>query len=218
MASALLIDFGGVLTTDIFVSFGDFSVASGLPREAIRDAFAGDEEARRLLVELETGRLPTADFDARFAALLGGRHGVEVASDGLTDRLAAGLRLDERMVEIASTVRAAGVPTVLVSNSMGYEAYGLLDLDSFFDGVVLSGRVGVRKPSRRIYAIGAELAGFDPAECLLLDDVELNLAGAARLGIAGVHHTDPELSAAALETHFGIPLATAAGRRTAAQR
>jgi putative hydrolase of the HAD superfamily len=104
------------------------------------------------------------------------------------------------------------VPTALVSNSMGYGAYGMLDLEASFDVVILSGRVGVRKPSRRIYAAAAEALGVDPAECVLVDDLEQNLSGAARLGVVGIlhHESDPEATVTALEEHFEVSLPAAA--------
>lgn len=209
---ALLVDFGGVLTTDVFGSFRAFCEAEGLPAEAIREAFASEPEAQRLLVALETGAIPEAEFDAGFAKLLGGLHGVEVTPHEVVERMNGGLRLVDRMVEAIAGVRDSGVPTALVSNSMGYGAYGLLDLEASFDVVILSGHVGVRKPSRRIYAAAAEALGVDPAECVLVDDLEQNLSGAARLGVVGIlhHESDPEATVAALEEHFGVSLPAAA--------
>jgi putative hydrolase of the HAD superfamily len=209
---ALLVDFGGVLTTDVFASFRAFCEESGLPAEAIREAFADEPEAQRLLVGLETGAISEAEFDRAFAALLGGLHGIDVSPTEVVERMNGGLALVERMVEAIAGVRAAGVPTALVSNSMGYGAYDMLDLDACFDVVILSGRIGVRKPSRRIYAAAAEALGVDPPECVLVDDLEQNLSGAARLGVVGILHreTDPEATVAALEEHFGVSLSAAA--------
>jgi putative hydrolase of the HAD superfamily len=205
---ALLVDFGGVLTTDVFGSFRAFCEEEGLPDEAIREAFGNEPEAQRLLVGLETGAIDEAEFDPAFAALLGGLHGVEVSGHEVTERMNNGLRLVDRMVEAIAAVRAGGVPTALVSNSMGYGAYGMLDLEASFDVVILSGRVGVRKPSRRIYAAAAEALGVDPAECVLVDDLEQNLSGAARLGVVGIlhHESDPEATVKALEEHFDVSL------------
>ena len=89
---------------------------------------------------------------------------------------------------------------------MGYDAYSLVDFEELFDATVLSGQVGVRKPSRRIYRLGAEAAGVDVAECVLVDDIDRNLAGAARIGVAGILHAEPEATAAELERHLGLDL------------
>ena len=42
----LLLDFGGVLTTNVFDSFREFCVAEGLPPDAVRDRFMKDPMAR----------------------------------------------------------------------------------------------------------------------------------------------------------------------------
>lgn len=205
-ARALLLDFGGVLTTSVFESFAAFSRTCGLPDDAVRSALVADEAARRLLVEAETDRISEAEFNRRFAAALGEAHGIAVPAEDLVGQLNRGLRPVKGMVDVTTTVRAAGVPTVLVSNSLGYGAYEMLELDSLFDAQILSGKVGIRKPSRAIYAMGAEAAGVAPDECVMVDDLEQNLSGAARLGIEGILHTDAATTATALERHFGIKI------------
>ena len=67
---ALIVDYGGVLTTDVFASFRAFCEAEGLPPDTVRDRFRSDPEARDLLAGLETGALGVAAFEPRFAGLL----------------------------------------------------------------------------------------------------------------------------------------------------
>ncbi|EKA60433.1 HAD family hydrolase [Janibacter hoylei] len=186
-AAALLVDFGGVLTVPLERAFGALSVESGLdPRTALR-LLATHEGARTALGEHEVGRLDDEGFEDAFAAAIaevGGR----VEARGLLARLAHHLDLDEPMVDLVREVRAAGVPVALVSNSLGRDCYARVDLDELFDVTVISGQVGVRKPSRRIYAIAADRLGLAPEQCVMVDDLEHNLVGAARLGIRGIHH------------------------------
>ena len=187
-ARALLIDFGGVLTSDVFAAFSAFCVGAGLPADAMRDAFRSDEEARRLLVEHETGRLGEEAFGLAFARRLSELTGVEVSGEALIERATLALEPDHAMVEAVTALHAGGVPTVLVSNTLGYAAYEWCDLDAMFDAVVLSGRVGVRKPSREIYRMAVEQAGVEPGDCVMVDDLPHNLAGAERLGIRTLLH------------------------------
>jgi putative hydrolase of the HAD superfamily len=70
--------------------------------------------------------------------------------------------------------------------------------------VVISSEVGVRKPSRRIYAIACERLGVDPRQAVMVDDLQQNLDGAARLGIAGVLHTCAASTRKELSGRFGI--------------
>ena len=69
--TALVVDFGGVLTTSIWPAFADFCEREGLDPDTVRDLFRGDGEALALLRGLETGDLADAEFERRFGELLG---------------------------------------------------------------------------------------------------------------------------------------------------
>jgi epoxide hydrolase-like predicted phosphatase len=180
--TGLIVDYGGVLTTDVFASFRAFCAAEGLEPDAVRDRFRRDPEARRLLEGLETGRLAEAEFEPRFAALL------EVESGKLIDRLFGGMVLDEAMVAGVRAARAAGVRTGLLSNSWGAGRYDRAALAALFDATVISGEVGLRKPDPAIYALAAERLGLAPADCVFVDDLPGNLKPARALGMATVLH------------------------------
>jgi putative hydrolase of the HAD superfamily len=207
---ALLIDFGGVLTTNVFDSYAAFCRAEGLPPDAVRESFASDETAARLLVDAEEGRLSEEEFGALLAARLGERTGIELDPHRLLGRLNAGLLPEAAMASATAAIRASGVTTVLVSNSLGQANYAWCDFDELFDHVVLSGEVGVRKPSRRIFRIAAERAGVAPERCVMVDDLEHNLVGARRLGMRTILHREPSATLAELERVFGLALQPAA--------
>ena len=61
---ALVVDFGGVLTTSIWPAFASFCEGEGLEPETVRELFRGDAEALALLRGLETGALADAEFEA----------------------------------------------------------------------------------------------------------------------------------------------------------
>ncbi|SMC43426.1 HAD family hydrolase [Janibacter indicus] len=207
--AALLIDFGGVLTVPLRRAFGALADDAGLDPDAGLRVLATHEGARAALGEHEVGRLDDEGFEDAFAAALveaGGR----VEPRGLLARLAEHLDLDEPMVDLVREVRAAGVPVALVSNSLGRDCYARVDLDELFDVTVISGQVGVRKPSRRIYRIACERLGVAPGQCVLVDDLEHNLVGAARLGIDGIHHRTADETIPRVRAALGLPTATAA--------
>ena len=190
--SALLIDFGGVLTSSVLDAFRSLSVDLGLAPETALNVLSSNEEARTALIEHEVGRVAEEEFEEAFAAALT-EAGVRVESQGLLARFDAYLDLEESMIETVMEVRRRGVPVALVSNSLGRDCYARIDMEELFDVSVISGKVGVRKPSRRIYRIACEQLGVAPEECILVDDLQNNLDGAARLGIRGVlHRTAPE--------------------------
>ena len=179
----LIVDYGGVLTTDVFASFQAFCEAEGLPPDTVRDRFRADPEARRLLGELETGALAVAEFEPRFAALL------EVESERLIERLFGGMEPDTAMLDGVRAARRAGVRTGLLSNSWGAATtYDPELLEELFDAWVISGEVGLRKPDPAIYELAAERLGLPPAACVFVDDLPGNLKPARALGMATVLH------------------------------
>jgi epoxide hydrolase-like predicted phosphatase len=196
----LLVDFGGVLTTSPFESFKAFCEAEGLEPETIARRFREDRGARELLIGLETGTLPEEEFETRFAAVL------RVEPPGLIDRLFAGSFPEEPMLDAVLKARRAGIRTGLISNSWGTRRYDRPQLAELFDGVVISGEVGIRKPAREIYELGAERVGLVPEQCVFVDDLPFNLGPAEELGMATVHHVTAEQTIAELEELLGVAL------------
>jgi putative hydrolase of the HAD superfamily len=150
----LLVDFGGVLTSNVFASFRDFCVAEGLNPDAVRRLFREDPRALALVRGLETGALGEDQFGERFGELLELDDRV-----GLVERMFGGLRPDEEMLGALRRARAAGIRTGLVSNSMGAGRYDRASFPELFDGVVISGDEGMHKPEPEIYELGCERVG-----------------------------------------------------------
>ena len=196
----LLIDWGGVLTTNLFASFHAHCVRAGIDPRKLVGRFKTDPQARELLVALETGKLPEDEFERRFAELL------EVAPGGLIDGLFKDVHADETMVEAVRRAREGGVRTALVSNSWGVHRYPREMFAELFDGIVISGEEGIRKPSRRMYELGAERAGVPARECVFVDDLPFNLTPARELGMATIHHTDSASTVWELERLLGMAL------------
>jgi putative hydrolase of the HAD superfamily len=198
--SGLLVDYGGVLTSNPFDSFGAFCTEEGIDADAISRSFREDRAARQLLIDLETGRLAEEEFEPQFAEMLG------VNPAQLIDRLFAGSVPDGPMVAAVLNARRRGVRTGLISNSWGTRRYDRAQLSELFDGVVISGEVGIRKPAPEIYRLGAERIGVDPSACVFVDDLPFNLGPAAELGMATLHHTDSQETIAELERLLGVEL------------
>ena len=196
----LLVDWGGVMTGDVFDSFRGFCEAEGLEPDAVRRRFREDRSARELLIGLETGKLAEDEFERRFAAMLG------VQAPHLIERVFAGQTVDEQMVAAVERARGQGVRTGLISNSWGTSRYDRPLLAKLFDGIVISGEVGIRKPAPEIYAMGARSVGLPPSACVFVDDLPFNLTPAAELGMATVHHRRADESITELERLLGVAL------------
>ncbi|MBD0281368.1 MAG: HAD family phosphatase [Thermoleophilaceae bacterium] len=197
----LLVDFGGVLTTNVFDSFRAFCTDEGLDRDAIKRLFKDEPEALRLVRALETGSMSEDEFGERFGKLLGvERHA------GLVGRMFARVRPDETMLDAVRRARAQGVSTGLVSNSMGEGRYERATFAELFDGVVISGEEGVHKPQPEIFLLGAERVGLPPEDCVFVDDLRENCAGAEAVGMTAVLHRGADSTLPRLEELFGVAL------------
>ena len=71
--SALLIDWGGVLTTNLFASFHAYCLSAGIEPADAAGALQQRPEARELLIALEKGELEEADFELQLRGAARGR-------------------------------------------------------------------------------------------------------------------------------------------------
>jgi len=198
----LLVDFGGVLTTNVFQSFREFSEREGLDPDHVKEKFRSDPEALGLLRQLERGEIDVQEFEPRFAAA------IEVEDhDGLVERLFSGIGPDEQMLDAVRSARRAGIRTGLISNSWGEGIrYEESLLEELFDGVVISGDVGLHKPQPEIFELGASKIGVPPTECVFVDDLRENCEGAEAVGMTAILHRGPEKTLPRLEELLGLTL------------
>ena len=201
--SGLLVDFGGVLTTNVFASFRAFCTDEGIDPERITALFRSSPEALVTVRELETGALSEGEFAERFGELLGLDPARRV---GMVDRMFGYIRPDDAMVEALRRARAHGVRTGLISNSMGLDRYDRSSFPELFDGVVISAEVGMHKPQPEIFALGAERAGVAPEECVFVDDLRENCEGAEAVGMTAVLHRGADSTVPRLEELLGVKL------------
>jgi epoxide hydrolase-like predicted phosphatase len=204
MSDALLLDFGGVLTTSVWDSFAAFCRDQGLDDGAVKTLFREDPQALAELRELETGRLSESEFERRLGERLG------LTDPGhLIDSMFAGMRPEPTLVDATRRARAAGVRTGLISNSWSTGHYDRDFLGELFDAVVISAEVGMHKPQPQIYLLAAERVGVEPSGCIFVDDLRENCDGAEAVGMTAVLHRDPNDTVARLEQLLGVELARA---------
>jgi len=186
---AVVCDFGGVLTTPLGDAFAAWSMESGVPLEDLGAAMAAaaEKQGEHPLFMLEKGAISEDDFLARLQAELGD----ELRLDGMFDVWWRHLERNPEMIELMRSLRGRGLRMALLTNNVReWEPRWrpmLPELDEIFEVVVDSGFVGMRKPERPIYELTLErLGGVSAAECLFVDDMELNCDTARELGMTAV--------------------------------
>ena len=199
--TALLVDFGGVLTTSVWDSFADFCREKGLDEDAVKSLFREDADALADLRGLETGAIAEGEFERRLAKRLE----LDEASD-LIDSMFRGMKPCEPMVATVRAARASGVHTGLVSNSWSTSHYDRTMLAELFDAAVISAEVGLHKPQPEIYLLASERLGVEPEGCVFVDDLRENCAGAEAVGMTPILHRDPAQTVAQLQELLGFTM------------
>ena len=154
------------------------------------------------LFELEKGRIPEAEFVAMLEAELPDGQRLE----GLRDSYFRHLHPNPEMIEFMRTLRERGLRMALLTNNVRewepqWRAM-LPDIDRIFELVVDSAFVGMRKPEPEIYDLTVQRLGegLTAAECMLVDDIEVNCTAAAELGMHAVRFVDSAQAIADVES------------------
>jgi len=211
-SQALIVDWGGVLTSDVDRSMGlwadqerldlmDFGIVMSdwFGRDGRTESFVNPVHA------LERGEIEVPDFEVKLAEGLSARAGRYIAPQGLIERLFQNFTHAHDMTALVRRAKAAGIKTALLSNSWG-EMYPEHLFDGMFDVMVISGRVGMRKPEPRIYHHTVELLSVEPQACVFVDDMPRNVVAAVGLGMVGIHHVSYERTANELDVLFDVRL------------
>ena len=215
----MLFDFGGVILSSPFEAFNRYEAEVGLPLDTIRRINATDPDDNAW-ARFERGEYGADAFVDAFEAEA---HELGFEVDGT--RVIASLRgvIRPAMVEALRRCSAEFKTAMLTNNftpptdESGTEAMvsdpgvdgdgaSLVEIHELFDEIVESSVVGVRKPEPRFYEIACERLGVDPAECVFLDDLGINLKPARAMGMQTIKVVDPDVALDELEAIVGIPL------------
>jgi putative hydrolase of the HAD superfamily len=208
--TAVLWDFGGVLTTSPFDAFAAFETASSLPPGFIRKLNSTNPDTNAW-ARLERNQATVEQFVAAFE-LEAKEAGYSIDATDLLATLSGKLR--PAMVEAVRRCHARLKTALLTNNFMaggvthsepdtpsGYAP--VLDL---FDVVIESSKTGIRKPDPRFYQAACEQLGIHPADAVMLDDLGVNLKPARAMGMRTIKVVDPDAALAELEQVVGFPL------------
>ncbi|HEX5622612.1 MAG TPA: HAD family phosphatase [Solirubrobacteraceae bacterium] len=205
MISAVISDFGGVLTKPLMNAFNRVQDDMALPIEAYGPAFAHslEHDGVHPLFALERGEISEPEFMARlergFAAVLGR----EVSLHGFGEQLMAAMEPNQELFDHYALLRREhDLRFALCTNNVReWEARwrALLPIDELFEVVVDSAFVGARKPEPEIYAITLERLGVPAEACVFIDDLEPNVDAAKTAGMHGIVHRDTAQTIAELE-------------------
>jgi putative hydrolase of the HAD superfamily len=204
-------DFGGVLTTPLMDSFAAFQDQTGIQPEALGRAMQriAEAEGEHPLFELEKGRISEAAFLDRVQGELTADLGHVPEMHGFRDIYFNALRPNRPMIELMRSLRGRGLRMALLTNNVReWEPLwrSMMPVDEIFELIVDSAFVGMRKPEPEIYELTLDrlrerdgLADLVAQECVFVDDIEVNVEAAARLGMRAVRFRSNDQAIAEIE-------------------
>ncbi|GGC45049.1 HAD-IA family hydrolase [Chelatococcus reniformis] len=207
MIEAVIWDFGGVLTSSPFDAFALFERERGLPRDFLRTVNATNH-LDNAWAKVERNEVDGDTFDRLFAeeskAL-----GHEVRGNDIIPLLSGDLRpaMVEALRRISERLKTGCITNNLVASaSDNPKSIYKAEVMALFGHVIESAKIGLRKPDPRIYAMMVEALGVDPARCVYIDDLGVNLKPAREMGMTTIKVVDPAVAIAELEKAVGFPL------------
>jgi 2-haloacid dehalogenase len=98
-------------------------------------------------------------------------------------------------VQILGELRDAGYPLCALSN-WSWETFdrirGKFEFLEWFDELVISGKVGLTKPDKAFFMLAAERMRRVPADCLFIDDLQVNIEAASEYDFQTILFTSPQ--------------------------
>jgi putative hydrolase of the HAD superfamily len=211
--SAVIFDFGGVITSSPFEAFNRLEEERGLPQDFIRRVNATNPDTNAWAL-FERAEIDARTFDVRFE-MEAEELGHALAGRDVLAVLSGSIR--PAMVTALDRLRAEGYRLGCITNNVptghgagmarsGDKADAYEQVFARFEHTIESSKAGVRKPDPRIYLMMCEKLGLEPADCIYLDDLGINCKPAAALGMHAIKVTSGEQALADLSAVLGLEL------------
>jgi epoxide hydrolase-like predicted phosphatase len=202
--SAVISDFGGVLTSPLLDAFAAFQDSSGIGIQHLGAAMAAiaERHGSNPLFDLEIGLTSEAEFLAALGGELTVQMDRQVEMHGFGEQYMQYLHPNERLIDYMRELRERGYKLAICTNNVReWESMwrAKLPVDEIFETVVDSAFVGCRKPDPRIYEITLERLGVPAEAALIVDDIDVNCDAARALGMRAVWFRDNDQAIAEIE-------------------
>ncbi len=200
---AVLFDFGGVITTSPFDNFALLEERRGVPTDTIRRINSTNPD-NNAWAQYERNDVDVAGFSALFEAEAAAL-GYDIPGQEVLDCLKTEIR--PFMVDAVRTIRQQYRTAMLTNNfsagdDPGSGSHG--DTKALFEVIIESSKAGVRKPTPRFYELACEALNVEPAACVFLDDLGINLKPARAMGMTTIKVVDPHVALAELGDVLGL--------------
>ncbi len=186
---AVILDFGNVIGFfDHARAYARFAARLGVESADLRRQLH-ERGFSALLADFETGRVTSADFARQTSDLVG----LEIPQGEFERDWGDIFWPNESIVDVVTALHDRGHPLALGSNTNAIHA------DWFrrqfaatlarFDALVLSYQIGVMKPDASFYQACTRALDRPVTDCVFVDDIAENVAGARDAGLAALLYT-----------------------------
>jgi len=201
---AIIFDFGGVLfAIDYLAPVREFEK---LGFGNFQDIY-NQSLQNKVFDELETGKISNDDFLRYLNSLCPGVSPKEILN--AWNSILIGLMHEQ--ADFVATLQEKGYRTFILSNTnaihvdvfekMIDDEYGLDKFTSYFEHVVYSNVLGMKKPYPETFAEVCRKYSLSPEHTLFIDDSAQHVEGAEKAGLIG-HHLEPGETISQLLTKF----------------
>jgi putative hydrolase of the HAD superfamily len=191
--SAVIFDFGGVITSSPFEAFARFEAERGLPDGTIRGVNATNPDTNAW-ARFERAEILPAEFDVEF------RREAEAAGHMISGKDVLALLSGEirpAMVAMLDQLKSEGYILGCITNNVpagkgagmagtAEKAEAVAAIMARFDHIIESSKAGIRKPDPRIYQMMCDALAVPAEACIYLDDLGINCKPAAILGMHAI--------------------------------
>lgn len=186
---AVIWDFGGVFTSSPFEAFTRYEDQNRLPKDFVRSVNAVNIQ-ENAWAKLERSEVTADEFDTLFrneSRALGhevpGKDILGLLSGDVRPAVVEALKICKQHVKVGCITNNAPVGKGAGMSSDAKKAAQVSEIMEQFNHVIESSKLGIRKPDPRIYALMCEALDVDPARCVYLDDLGINLKPARAMGM-----------------------------------
>lgn len=180
MYKAIIFDFFGVFCPDITLNWFQKTVPNYEEKLS---------EFQAICTRSDYGTLSKADFYKEVSTL------VNVSVDEMTKGVEAETVINTPLVSYVKDLKQRGYQIACLSNGSREWTLAVINnhgLGKLFDEVVLSGDLGIVKPSPEIYVHTLEKLNMTASEAIFVDDRKVNIDAAEACGIRSLVFNDTD--------------------------
>lgn len=181
---AIIFDLGGVVVHSGFKDLvNDYCVACLTE--------AGKRKIKALEREFNIGDITENEFYDQMHEVFN----VHLTDQQMHDYIVSHMKTDKQLVEFIPSLKKSKV--ALLSNALGPITQEVLkkkdiEVKKLFDKVFLSNKMHMVKPDAKTYRHILKKLEVEPEEALMVDDQEVNIEGAKKVGMQGIVYENAE--------------------------